>query len=179
MKKAPLGLGAIAALLVLAIVVAWVAFGPKRTLTGVVEAIETQDIARLNELVDFPAVRSQVKAAILAELHQAAADDPYDQMGMALGMAFVDPMLDALISPEAFIAMASEGQALAEHGMGGDSERWQEQIESGRAELSFKSLSRAEVAFIDEEDPAVSLAILMDRVGLDWRIVGGRLDTGD
>lgn len=179
MKKNHLGLGAIAGLLVFMLVAAWVAWGPKRTLVGVMDAIESQDVARLDELVDFPAVRSQMKAAMLAEIQKTTSADPSDQMGVALGMAFVEPVLETFISAEGIIAMASGSQLLAAQGLGGDADRWQDRIESGRASLRFKSLSRAEVTFLDEEDPSVSLVILMDREGLNWRVVGGRLDVND
>lgn len=181
MKKHHLGLGvgvALLALVVLMGTVAWVAWGPKRTLAGVMEAVEQQDVARLNELVDFEAVRSQVKAAMLAEIQAASSSgDPYDQMGMALGMALVEPMLETFISAEGFIAIASGGQTWAEEGGVQGVDNWQNHLEGGQATLRFPSLSRAEVSLHDPQEPSVSLVVLLDRHGLNWRVVGGRLDT--
>lgn len=171
MKTRPLlALGLVAGLLIVAAgLAAYVYTGPARTLMEVREAIVEQDAARLEDLVDFPVLRDQVKAQILAQVVQ---DDPDAAAGAALGMALVGPMLDAMLTPQGVIAMtaqASEGQS------GMPAQEWESRFK-GNAETRFLSASRAELVFTDPGTPG-GVALILERRGLSWRVVGGRVEV--
>lgn len=76
-------------------------------------AVASHDAAAVSEHVDFPALRASVKGQIGAvlgkELGRGDAN-PLAALGQAMAMAFVDPMVDALVSPAGVIAMMENGR---------------------------------------------------------------------
>lgn len=79
------------------------------------EAVAARDAARVADFVDFPALRANVKAQVLAgvgagELASQARDNPFAAFGKSLALAVIDPMVDALVSPAGVVAMLDAGE---------------------------------------------------------------------
>ena len=97
--------GKIAAIVVAALVIAfgasWYFLSPAWTLRNMKAAAEANDPDALNAYVDYPALREDMKAEIMARLMAEAQKDKtgFGGIGMALGSAMIGPMIDGMISP--------------------------------------------------------------------------------
>lgn len=67
-------------------------------------AAQNRDADKLNTLVDFPAVRADLKTAISAkistQMNKSEATSALSALGSAMVETIVNPMVDALITPE-------------------------------------------------------------------------------
>lgn len=94
---------------VLVILAGVTAAGPYLTMRQIEKAINERDAVRLENYVDFPALRTslkeQLRASMVKEL--AAEDDPFAMFGMALASALIDGMADAVLTPNGLIALIS------------------------------------------------------------------------
>ena len=92
--------GAVVALLVAAGV--WYYASPAWTLRSMASAAQDGDADKLGSYIDFPKVResakSQIKAQAVQEMQGAQG---FEALGMMMAMSMADPMIDAMISPEA------------------------------------------------------------------------------
>ena len=71
-------------------------------------AVLEGDRARLERLVDFPRVReglkAQVQARLLRQMGQEVAQNPLAGLAYLFVAGMVDPMVDAVVSPEGLAA---------------------------------------------------------------------------
>lgn len=105
----------VALLLVLALLVGgWWYASPLMALDGLRDAAEAGDEAELEARVDFPALRSSLKEQLRDVLTDAArdpgGDNPLGAAGAALGLGFVDPIIDNTVTPEWVARTVTEGQ---------------------------------------------------------------------
>ena len=56
---------------------------------------------RFDAYIDYPAVREDLKAEIMAQLISGAQKDKsgFGGLGMAIGSAMIGPMIDGMVSP--------------------------------------------------------------------------------
>jgi hypothetical protein len=104
--------GAIAALLLVAIT-AWAS--PYWELRQLRAAAGRHDGDAVSAHVDFPALRDSVKTQLAATVHRelggtSGETNPIAGFGQAVALAFLDPMVDALVSPAGVIAMLENGK---------------------------------------------------------------------
>ena len=95
-------LAAIAAvLLVIAFSALWYFESPAWTLKGMKDAAQAKDADALNAYIDYPALRENFKAELMARMMTEAQKDKtgFGTLGMALGSALVGPLIDGLVSP--------------------------------------------------------------------------------
>lgn len=105
----------LALILALALLVGgWWYASPLMALDGLRDAAEAGNEAELEERVDFPAVRSSLKEQLRTALTEAAQDqsgsNPLGAAGAALGLGFVDPIVDNTVTPEWVAKTLVEGQ---------------------------------------------------------------------
>ena len=82
----------------------WYAFSPVLTVRAMQAALVTGDAPALAQRVDFPALRASLKTELRARLAAEAAASPpmsLKAVGLALAVDFVEPMVDATVTPEA------------------------------------------------------------------------------
>lgn len=154
--KTRLGL---AALILFALLGAYIILSPFWTLRGLQAAIERRDAAALEGYVDFPRVREGLKAdlnAAMAKELEKAQDDPFMALGMLFAGGLVQAFVDSLLTPE---GLASLGTGKDPGGAN------LEEVRNWR--LKLQGLSRAFVHHKD--DPQTGL--VMERRGLKWRVV--------
>ena len=96
------GLSAIALGIIAAL---WLAFSPHLTMRGLRDAVRDHDVAAINEHVDYPALRANVKARIAAKTAAEIASGRQNPFGAAIANALVGPMVDAMVRPEMVAAM--------------------------------------------------------------------------
>jgi hypothetical protein len=106
-----LATGAVGALLVVA---ATSAASPWWTLHRLQSAVARRDAGAVSAQVDFPALRDSVKSQVLASMGRDADKNndgnPFAAFGSALAMAFVNPLIDAIVSPAGVSAMVEHGR---------------------------------------------------------------------
>lgn len=175
-KSVWLGLAALFALMALAV---WLYTGPQRALAQAHAALIEQDVRGLEARVDFPALREQIKSDLAAEAIEAMGTGVGGHAGAMMGLALAGPVIDALITPQGLIAFTREAQQYSKASPGSPqaSQQWDEWMEEGKITTRFASTTRAEVSLTHSSTPSQALIVLMDRQGLGWRVVGGRIDS--
>jgi hypothetical protein len=99
-----------AAVLLLAAGVTWYFTSPWYTLKQMRDAARENDADRFSAYIDYPAVREDLKAEIMAQVIAEAQKDKsgYGSLGTAFASATVGPLVDGIVSPAglraAFIA---------------------------------------------------------------------------
>lgn len=113
--KSKLWLGVAIAAAVLALL--WYALSPFQAFAALAAAARVGDSARLEQLVDFPAVREGLKEQLNARLSNALDTDralskgPFGALGALLGPTVVDQVVDAAVTPEGVAAIVRSGKA--------------------------------------------------------------------
>ena len=89
-----------AALIVIASSTLWYFESPAWTLKGMKDAAQSHDADALNAYIDYPALRENLKAELMARMMTEAQKDKsgFGALGMALGSAMIGPMIDGLVS---------------------------------------------------------------------------------
>src|SRR3546814_946941 len=94
---------------VLAALPAWTAAGPYRTVNAIRDAAQARDAQAMAEQVDFPALRSSLKAQLgdrlLREVGTPSPDNPFAAFGLSIAGGLVGGMVDVLVTPAGLGAM--------------------------------------------------------------------------
>ena len=162
MKK----LTALLVLLVLALA-AWWFGGPYLTVNGLSKAIEQRDTARLERYVDFPRVRSSLRA-------QLVAASPFGALLYGLGDQLGGAAVDTLVTPTGIGAML-QGHVLWKRGrnelQGGDAFGATEPARPLKnAEHHFEALDRF-VIDVDRGPGQPPMKVVLEPQGLRWKVV--------
>lgn len=158
---------------------AWIAAGPYLAIHGIRDAMERQDVGKLEKHVDFPALRAQIRAQLEDRLAR--------ELGQRMGSSFAggsaamvagmlsDTAVDAMVSP-AGIAILLQGHALKQRATGNtvpesgvaSAIRPYDPLENARTR--FVSPSRF-IATVDSADGR-PVEFVFERQGLRWRLTG-------
>ncbi len=112
MKKL-LSAGVFALMMACAGVAAYWYFSPYLTLYKVATAVKAKDAAALNQTIDYPRVRESLKGQFSTQMAKKMGDpsaNPLSALGTMIGMAMVNPIVDALVRPEMVMQMMKDGQ---------------------------------------------------------------------
>ncbi|MGJ7916434.1 DUF2939 domain-containing protein [Massilia sp. LXY-6] len=141
-------------------------------------AIQHHDADAVAEQVDFPSLRESVKGQLMAVMgneakNTEAAANPFAVMGQALAMAFLNPLVDAMVSPAGVIAMLESGKAkLPENGAAGDSGERGRKVDYA---IAYRGWNRIAVAAKSEDGGS----FIFRREGLwRWKLSGIELPRG-
>jgi hypothetical protein len=79
----------------------WYFESPAWTLSRMKAAAEANDADALNSYIDYPSLREDLKAEIMARMIVEAKKDKtgFGSLGMAFGSAMLGPMIDGIVSP--------------------------------------------------------------------------------
>ncbi|HZL00125.1 MAG TPA: DUF2939 domain-containing protein [Caulobacteraceae bacterium] len=161
---------------VLIFLAAW--FGSPYAALGKLSAVaRAGDRDRLNELVDFPAVRANLKEQLSAGMLRSVRDDagakenPLAALGLLIAPAIIDRAIDAYATPDAIAAMVAKAPApghLAAVGGGGESEPPPRKM---RVSYSWAGLDRFRAQVTDPDQAARPFGFVFERQGLfGWRL---------
>jgi hypothetical protein len=158
----------IAALIALMIAVGvWWYASPLWTLRQMREAAEQGDARKLSRYVDYPAVREDLKAefrrAMMAEMIKGESNG-FEALGSAFALAMIDPMIDAIVTPEGVEAMFSQerrAKAAAKKGP-------QLPEASGNPIIDREGFDRFVVR---DKDPTKG-SLIFERSGAGWKLSG-------
>lgn len=164
-------------LLALALVAAigWVYFGPHMALKKLQAAAESGDIEAMNELVDFPALRTSVKenatTAVSRELSNRTRLPGVGAIGGILAGRVVNPVVDLAVTPSGVAALTS---GRLPTGRDEDGARRRGLPEGLKMKRGYEGMGRFEVRYVDRESGDERIALIMRRDGLNWKLTGVR-----
>ena len=75
-------------------------------------ALMSSDQERLERNVDFPSVRAGLKDDLKAQMSKQAADkdNPWGPIGAAVGMALIDPLVEACVTPAGIASLVQNAK---------------------------------------------------------------------
>lgn len=170
-KKLVVGL-AVAA--VAAFAVAWAA-APVLAAQSLIRAARAGDTDRLEQLVDFPALRQSLKDELTTELAAHMRRNPdadrLGGLGMILAPMLLSGAVDAVVTPEVVAQMVTTAEApdptapdRPEPGDAGDGDDIHQA-------WGYRSLDEFAVTLTDRDHPDQRLALILERRGLfAWKL---------
>ena len=175
----------------LALLGAYVAAGPYLTIRAIRQAVIAQDAGELAEQVDFPALRTSLKAQLIdAIVREAGPEVQASAMGaIALTMAtgVVNGAVETMVNPGG-LAAVMQGRKLWRDTQdsfrrpdvdadGNPGAPQTEEVPLQDATMRYESLSRFTATIRDDDgDPVV---FVLRRDGLRWRLADIRLPLGN
>lgn len=160
--------------LALCVAAAWLYFTPYMAYGRVTEAAERGDVAALNEVVDFPALRTSfkenVKTAVAREI-SADAGNPFAAMGGALAGMLTSRVIDAAVTPSG-IAALTKGRDPRDRDR--DEKKEDERRSRVERDRRYEGVNRFAVRYLDPETGGERYALIMTRDGLGWKLSGVR-----
>ena len=162
---------ALAAVLLLTAGVAWYFASPVWTLSRMKAAAESKDADAMASYVDFPALREDLKADLLAQMMAEAQKDnaPFSGLAMAIGPAMVNSMVDGFVTPAGMKAMFAAQRTPAAAAP--------KRPAAGAFELKDKPVIKrrglSEFLVASEDEPGSGM--VFKRSGLGWKLSGVEL----
>lgn len=175
-KKAIYG---IAITVIAAAVGVWFYFTPYIAANNMKKAAEASDSATLSSYINFPSLKESLKAnfnAMLAtEVVKNKEGNPFEALGAALAAAFINPMIDALVTPESLAMMMRGNKPNLEK----DAPKT-ESKPSGTSDtemtMGYESFDRFAVSVKKKDDMDEPVTFVFHREGLvAWKLASLRL----
>lgn len=165
--------------------IAWTA-APVLAAQSLIRAAKAGDEARIEKLVDFPALRESLRSELNAELMARMRRDPrvsdsgLGGLGMMLVPMILSGAVDTLVTPEVVAHMVNTAEAPD------PTRRPLPEPESDEADgddihqsWGYRSLNEFAVTLTDRRQPDDRLALILERRGLfDWKLAAVDLQTG-
>ncbi len=154
--------------ILVAALAAWLYVSPRLAVKHLRDAARTGDVEALNQLVDFPLVRENLKADLKASLLESTSQrDNANALGTALGAGLgglmVDGLVNQFVSPSGIAALVRYGSI--------DSTRIQREPPLVTT-MRYRDASTFAVTVRNLERPVSdTLALILRRSGISWRLV--------
>lgn len=169
---------------------AYVAAGPYLTVRAIRTAVERQDAAALSKQVDFPALRTSLKAQLTDRLVREAGPDlqssTFGAIGLSLASGLVGGVVDAMVTPTGLGALMEGRKVWKRVGGefstpsmtavppdGGSAPVARAPRPFDGAKYRYESLSRFTATVQDESGRPIQF--VMTRDGLNWKLSDIRL----
>jgi hypothetical protein len=152
---------------------AWYLVSPYHAMSQLRSAAIEGDVEELRERVDFPSVREKLKADLSARMAAELADDENDagaQFGAVLGMAFIGPMIDGIVTPEMIGKMLKMGQTDFSDA---EKDEADETVEHREVDWDIEREGFSKFRAIPvKEEGEDSGGFVFERDGLGWKLTG-------
>jgi hypothetical protein len=111
------------------------------------DAAERHDADAIASHVDFPALRESVKGQLMAsvsrDLAAETSTNPLAGLGKSMALAFLNPMVDAVVSPAGVIAMMENGKVnLAKRRSAEDAQPQRDEHGKPEYALAYRGMNR-------------------------------------
>lgn len=159
-------------------------FSPYVALHGIQSAAKEQDPDKLNAYVDYPKLRESLKGEVTARMATNLAkrsgsdlEKAGSALGMMLGMAMVDGVIDAMVRPEFLMRAMNEAKVQQIVSASSDSNSGAE----GRKGDVKWSLERKTNDYVvaygsNPDGSSERVGVVLERTGFaDWKLTGLRL----
>jgi hypothetical protein len=165
------------------IALAWAA-SPVLAAKALVKAAKAGDSRRIEQLVDFPSLRTSLKDELNDELIARMRRDPrvvesgLGGLGMMLAPMLLSGAVDTLVTPEVVANMVMTAEA-PDPTKPGDPNPVDEHDGSDiHQSWGYRSLNEFAVTLTDRDRPDDHLALIMERRGLfEWKLAGVDLQS--
>lgn len=148
--------------LLLALLGGYFVASPYLALRGLGQALDSGDQTALEAHVDFPGLRQnlkdQLKAAFASQMSQEASDNPFAALAATLAGAFIDPMIDAFVTPAGMSRLIT----------GQEDATADKKEPFANAETAFEGLSVFRVTLHQADGDKLDLFLRRD--GLSWKL---------
>jgi Protein of unknown function (DUF2939) len=149
----------------------WLYVAPLLACRKLAAAAERGDMAALNEVVDFPALRGSFSENIKTSVARGIDRDggnPVAALGGMMAGSVAAPVVNAAVTP-AGLALLARGRD-PRRGEPKDADR-----ESRlKREWGYESMNRFALRFVDRESRDERIALILRRDGLGWKLSGVR-----
>lgn len=157
----------------------WLYFTPYRAVDKLQAAAEAGDTQALNEMVDFPELRTSLKSEVQGAVARGIQRDGgiFAALGSAVTGVVVDPVVNAAVTPEGISLLMKGRRPTDKDGEStGDDESWREDVKIARR---YEAADKFVVQYRDRESGDERISLVMQREGLRWRLAGVRFPRGD
>ncbi len=162
-------------------------FTPHLAVHNLQNAAEARDAAKISSYVDFPALKESLKAnfnAMMAkEVANKATENGFEALGMAFAAALVNPLIDALVTPESLAMMLEGEKSLNKAFVNNDSDSKSSSTAHDEPEttLSYESFNSFVVNVTKKNSKDKPLGFVFSRDGLlGWKLTALRIpDMGE
>jgi hypothetical protein len=164
---------ALAATVLLIAGVAWYFASPGYTLTRTKAAAESNDAEAMASYIDFPSLREDLKADMLAQMMAEVQKDnsPFSGFAMAIGPAMVSAMVDGYVTPAGMKAIFASKRTEARPS--GKAERPAESTFKLEDQPIIKRRGLSDFLVATKKDP--NSGMVFKRHGLGWKLSGVEL----
>jgi hypothetical protein len=162
--------------LALCVAAAWLYFTPYMAVNKLQAAAERGDAEALNEMVDFPTLRTSIKSEIQGAASRGVQRDGgvFAAVAAAATGMVVDPVVNAAVTPQG-ISMLMKGQRPRRgNDDSADGDSWRDDVKISRR---WESPDKFVIHYSDRASGDERIALVMRRDGLDWRLSGVRFPT--
>lgn len=160
--------------LALCVAAAWLYFTPYMAVNKLQAAAERGDAQALNEMVDFPALRTSVKSEIQGSVARGIQKDggAFAALGSAVTGVIVEPAVNAAVTPEG-ISLLMKGRRPTDNADedSDDGKSWRDEVKIARR---YEAADKFVIQYRDKETGDDQIALVMRRDGLRWRLAGVR-----
>ena len=158
-------------------VIAWVA-APAFAAQALIRAAKAGDVDRIEQLVDFPALRESLKDELATELAAHMRRDPrmaesdLGGLGLILAPMLLSGAVDAVVTPEVVAQMVTTAEApdptVRDQPEPGDARDRGDDIHQA---WGYRDLNAFAVTLTDRDHPDQRLALILERRGLfTWKL---------
>jgi hypothetical protein len=144
---------------------------PYFTLDNMKKATTNRNADALAEEIDFPSLRTSVKANVKAQVIKqmtGAGTAPVKGMNAALVDKMVDPLVDKLVTPEGLGDLMQDKVPGAKI----DLSNLEKNIADSEIKMGYESIDRFVVHITDKVDRQKDVSLILRRNGLAWKLSG-------
>jgi hypothetical protein len=171
-RVTPILVGVTIAVCVVAATAVWFYWSPRLAAKRLHDAARAGDVEALNQLVDFPLLREQLKADLKTSLLESVSkkDDGFGKaLAAGLGVLMIDGLVDQIVSPSGIAALVRYGSA--------DSARTQPEPRLS-TKMRYRDASTFLLTMRDLDRPANdAITFVFRRSGMSWRLVRLEIPT--
>lgn len=155
-------------------------FTPHLAVHNMKKAAEAKDADALSSYVDYPSLRESLKAnfnaKMASEVAKSQSDNPFEALGAALAAALINPMIDALVTPESLaILMKGEKPELDKSGGESTNKAKSDEIDT-ETSISYKGLNRFVYKVKEKGNTEEPVELYFRRDGfISWKLTSLRL----
>ena len=155
-------------LAVISAMIGWYFLSPLFALNNIKSAVEKKDADAIASFIDFELLKSDLKAdmnlAMISEMENDASG--MSAAGAALGMAMINPMIDALVSPAGINKMLADAPGSSEQTPSSPIPSFKKLNEG----YTIKRVNMSKFRLVPKENDGAG--VIFERRGLGWKIVG-------
>jgi hypothetical protein len=148
-----------------AIVGGGVYFLPYQTLSNLKRATVNRDADALAEEIDFPSLRTNIKAQVKKQIAQLEPN-PIDTPDRTKALENVDLRVDKIFTPAGLDQLMQDKIPDVKI----DTSTLSQDIAGSEINMGYESLDRFVVRIQDKVDRAKQVSLVLKRAGLDWKL---------